>query len=59
MILISITRPTALIINAHRVGLNPTLIVFHLGANLGAAILSSVRKQLHPYHEDNEISASE
>ena len=46
MILISTTGPTA-------------LIFFHLDTSLGAAMLSSVRKQLFPYHEGKEISASE
>ena len=46
MILISITGPTA-------------LIFFHLDTSLGAAILSSVTKQLLRYHEGSEISDSE
>ena len=46
MILISTTGPTA-------------LIFFHLDMSLGAAILSSVRKQLLPYHEGKEISVFE
>ena len=46
MILMSTSGPTA-------------LIFFHLDMSLGAAILSSVRKQLLAYHEGNEISASE
>ena len=46
MILISTTGPTA-------------LILFYLDKSLGAAMLSSVRKQLLPYHEGKEISASE
>ena len=46
MILISKTGPTA-------------LIVFHLDTSLGAAILSSGRKQLLPYHEGKEISVFE
>ena len=46
MILISTTGPTA-------------MIFFHLDTSLGAALLSSVRKELLPYHEGKEISASE
>ena len=46
MIWISTTGPTA-------------LIFFHVDTSLGAAMLSSVRKQLLPYHEGKEISASE
>ena len=46
MILISKTGPTA-------------LIFFHLDTSVGAAILSSVRKQLLPNHESKEISVFE
>ena len=46
MILMSTTGPTV-------------LIFFHLDTSLVAAKLSSVRKQLLPYHEGKEISASE
>ena len=46
MILISTTGPTA-------------LVFFHLDTSLEAAMLSSVRKQLLPYHKGKEIAASE